>query len=91
MFPKISLKPKHYYTTHCIGNREYLFDGDELLFEIKDTPNPNFIEDLIENKIHFVGLFEMGDAFYIMYIYLNHKKPNIYINEVISFEPFSIL
>jgi len=91
MFPKITLKPKHYYTTHYIGDSEYLFDGEDLLFEIKNNPNPNFINDIINNKIHFIGIFEMDDAYYLMYIYLNNKKSNIYINEVISFDPLSVL
>lgn len=93
MFPKITLKPKEYYTTHCIGDSEYLFDGDDLLFEIKDIPNPNFINDILNNKIHFIGTFEMNDAYYIMYIYIQDYKTNhfIYINEIISFDPLSIL
>ena len=39
MFSKITLKPENYLVTYTIGNDEYLFDGDELLFKVNNSIN----------------------------------------------------
>lgn len=91
MLLKNTLTPKDYYTTHFIGDSEYLFDGDELLFEVKSEVHPYFYRHILENKIHFLGIFEMNAVKYIMYIYLQTDKPEIYIAEILSIEPFEIM